>query len=444
MRRTRGLSVADGMLHAVMLGVAESYLGAMAVELGHRDVALALLTTIPLVVGALAQLAAGPLTRWLGGRRRMIVAGASLQAVSQLGLVAIALGHETGIWPLLVVKTLFWTSGAVIAPVWNAWMMSLTDARGRERWFAWRSAAVHLALVGAYLGAGFFLDHARHVGALFRGFAILYGVGIAARLVSAVLLRLHADPPPEAPSEDTPAGSGARLRRALTSGEWRVALLVAGVMFGTYVAVPFFTPYMLRELGLDFDTYALLTSVAILTKSLVFPFYGPLAERLGLRRVMLGAGALVTCLPLAWALVPTVPGLVVVEVFSGVAWAGFEFATFQLLLQGSPASCRVEFFSLASSVAGVAQLAGALVGSAALAGLALSYQEVFIASAALRGAAVLLIATPLGRGLARWPIRKVLLWLSNVRVVAGVERRPVVTNAPPEDAVAGPPDALDS
>jgi len=443
LRRTRALSVADGMLHAVMLGVAESYLGALAVELGHRDVALALLITVPLVLGALAQLAAGPLTRWLGGRRRMIVAGATLQALSQLGLVAIALDQETALWPLLVVKTLFWTSGAVIAPVWNAWMVSLTEARTRERWFAWRSAAVHLALVCAYLGAGFFLDHARHLGALFRGFAILYGVGIVARLTSAVLLRLHADPPPEAQGQDAPAGSGARLRRALTAGEWRVAMLVAGVMFGAYFAVPFFTPYMLRELKLDFDTYALLTSVAILTKSLVFPFYGPLAHWLGLRPVMVGSGLLVACLPLAWALVPTVPGLVVVEVFGGVAWAGFEFATFQLLLQGSPASCRVEFFSLASSATGLAQLAGALAGSAALTGLDLSYREVFMVSAALRGAAVLLIATPLGRGLTRRPIRTVLVWLSNIRVVAGVERRPVITNTHPEEAdPSSPPDPV--
>lgn len=414
-----------------MLGVAESYLGALAVELGHRDFALALLMTVPLVVGALTQLAAGPLTRWIGGRRRMIVVGATLQALSQVGLVAIALSGDTRLWPLLVVKTVFWTTGAAIAPVWNAWIVSLTEDEGRERWFAWRGAAVHLALVSAYLGGGFFLDHQRRAGALFRAFAILYLIGIASRLASATLLRLHADPP--VVEDDGPAGVRARLGAALRGGEWRVALLVTGVMFGTYVAVPFFTPFMLRELHLDFDTYALLTSVAILTKSVVFPLYGPIARAVGLRAVMVVAGLTLTGLPLAWALAPQVGYLFVVEVFSGIAWAGFEFATFQLLLQASPASCRVEFFSLASAATGLAQLVGALAGSAVLAGLALSYREVFMLSAALRGAAVLLIATPLGRRVAGWPIRRVMLWLSNVRVVAGVERRPVVTNAPPTD-----------
>jgi len=229
-----------------------------------------------------------------------------------------------------------------------------------------------------------------------------------------------------------------KLRNIVLTALGAVALLVAGVMFGTYIAVPFFTPFMLRELHLDFDTYALLTSVAILTKSLVFPFYGPLALRLGLRPVMVGAGLLVACLPLAWAVVPTVSGLFVVEVFSGIGWAGFEFATFQLLLQGSPGSCRVEFFSLASSATGIAQLAGALVGSAALAEFTLSYREVFICSAAVRAAAVLLLATPLGRRVGGWPIRQVMVWLSNVRVVAGVERRPVVTNSPADERDVAP------
>src|SRR5690606_31190296 len=78
-KRTLAWSVLDGVLHAVMLGVSESYLGAFAVELGHREAALALLATLPPLCGALCQLAAPWLVGLLGNRKRLVVLGAALQ-----------------------------------------------------------------------------------------------------------------------------------------------------------------------------------------------------------------------------------------------------------------------------------------------------------------------------------------------------------------------------
>lgn len=81
LRAARRLSVLDGMLHAVMLGTGESYLGALAVELGHGGRELALLVTVPMLCGALSQLAAMRLARLVGSRRRLVVAAAAGQAL---------------------------------------------------------------------------------------------------------------------------------------------------------------------------------------------------------------------------------------------------------------------------------------------------------------------------------------------------------------------------
>jgi len=80
----------EGMLHAAMLGVAESYLGAFAVELGHRDGALAMLATLPLLVGSSAQLLASPLVSLLGSRKRLVVLGAAAQALTHIAFTVIA------------------------------------------------------------------------------------------------------------------------------------------------------------------------------------------------------------------------------------------------------------------------------------------------------------------------------------------------------------------
>ena len=62
------VSMLEGCLHAVMVGVTESYLGAFAVELGHGPRALALLATLPLLAGAGSQLLSPWFCAGLGGR----------------------------------------------------------------------------------------------------------------------------------------------------------------------------------------------------------------------------------------------------------------------------------------------------------------------------------------------------------------------------------------
>src|SRR6187549_2410755 len=98
------ISVVEGMLHASMVGVAESYLGAFAVELGHRDGALALLATIPLLAGSSAQLLASPLVSVLGSRKRLVVLGAAMQALTHVAFGSLAWAQSHSFALLLAAK----------------------------------------------------------------------------------------------------------------------------------------------------------------------------------------------------------------------------------------------------------------------------------------------------------------------------------------------------
>ncbi|MFH1809415.1 MAG: MFS transporter [Pseudomonadota bacterium] len=422
-RRALTLSVVDGMCYSVMVGVSESYLGALAVELGHRDTALALLVTVPILTGALAQLGTGVLVDWLGSRRRVAVVGALGQALCHLGFLAIAWTGHSSLWSLLLVKVLFWISGSIIAPAWNAWMGSLTEGIRRERYFAWRSAAVYLALLLSYVGAGVLLEHGRLHHRLLAAYAVLYVVALLVRVASATALALQAEPP--LPYQER-GRTRQRLILALRTARWPVALFVAAMMFGVHISAPYFTPYILRTLGQDYTTYALLTSVSILTKTLVFPLYHRIGERLGLRATLVIAGIGVALVPLWWSLITSIPTLFAVEALSGVVWAGFEFASFQLLLSSADDDCRVEFFSLATSLSGLMQLLGSLVGSMALLHLALNYTDVFMLSSAARAVPLLLLLSPAVVVAMRGPLPRMFMRVISVRAVGGVEQRPIL------------------
>ncbi len=421
-QRALRLSVAEGALHAVMIGVGESYLGALAVELGHQDLALALLVTVPLLAGAVAQLASGFLVSVLGSRRLVIV-GASLQAASHLALAAIALFGHNGLWSLLLAKTAFWVSGAVITPPWNAWMTRLTDGIDKPRYFARRSGIHSVALLVAFLSAGSVLETAREAGHVFSAFASLLIVGLLARTASAILLAFQQDSPPP-PTTTSPA---TRLVNAARTSQWRVAVFVSLVMFGAQVAVPFFTPFMLRELRLGYGAYSGLLAVSILAKAIAYPLFDRVIKVIGLRGILLFSGVGVAIVPMVWVSASSLTELIFIQTVGGIVWAGFEFAHFQLLMGSATEDCRVEFFALAGTGTGLAQLGGSMIGSHLLDVGAVDYRGVFALSALLRAAPLALLVSPwLTAVAARTPFRRIFVRIGSVRPEAGVVRTPII------------------
>jgi MFS family permease len=386
--RSLKLSVLDGMLHAVMVGLSETYIGAFAVELGHRDAALAVLMTVPLLVGALGQLFTATLVAWLGSRKRVVVVSALIQAASHVLLWQLARRGDTAFAPLMIAATMFWGSGLVLGPAWNSWMAALTREVGRARYFAMRSAALNVALLLSFSAAGYALSRARDGGVVLATFAWMFAIAMVVRLLSVMTLAAKIDPDPiPARGEST----WQRTRVALSQGRFRVAVFAAVMMFGAHVSVPFYTPYMLRTLRLDMLAYAWLIAAAIASKALCFGLWRRAAERFGMPSVLLGASVVVAALPVQWVWFTSVPSLLIVQLVSGAAWGGFEYASLQLLLRDAPQGQEVEFFSVANSGSGVLQVIGALLGSALLSLPDASYHTAFVASSLLRGVSLLLL-----------------------------------------------------
>lgn len=381
------MSIVDGVLFALMLGVSESYFGACAVALGHGDTALALLATLPLFAGASAQAFTSPLVLWLGSRKRLVAAGALVQALSHLGLIAIAALALPSFWILLALIVLYYVSGMIIQPAWGAWMGELTERRDRERFFQMRSTCMSVSTLSAFLWAGYQLrDGAAHHD-VSHTYAWLFGVGFAARLASSVLLHRQPDPLPV--RRDNLRRVLARTRSAVRGDGFRIAIVLGVWMLGAHVSIPFYAPYMLKTLELGYDGYALVCAVQLLSKAAAFPFTRWVSRRIGLTRMMAWSMAGAALVALLWGVAQNTATLVLAQVLSGVAWAGYEFSSFQVLLRNARPKQRVEFLAMAASFGGLMQLSGALFGSFLLARAGLHYRDIFVVSALARALPVL-------------------------------------------------------
>lgn len=387
--RALKLSIVDGMLHAIMLGFSESYVGALAVALGHDDVNLGLLATIPIVVGALAQLLSGPAVAVLGGRKRVVVLAAALQACCLLGFSALALAEESRLGPFLVLKCLFWFLASIGVPAWGAWIAVLTEDVERERYFAWRLGFVHLALLAGFSGAGTFLQSCSHHSRQMWGFGVVFAVGTVARGLSSLVLAAQYEP--VSSSVMRARSSLQRLRMALAEGHWRSAYYLAALLFAGNLAIPFFTPYMLRTLQLSYGAFTWLMALSVAAKAVSYTFCHRATARVGLYGLVSICGLGVAIVPVLWGLCDGLVALSAIQVASGVAWAGVEFATYQLLLRGAGDEVRLEFLALSASLSAVAQLGGAIIGGQLLDRFQLAYVDLFILSGMCRAVALLVL-----------------------------------------------------
>lgn len=421
--RSLRLSILDGLFYAVMVGVCESYLGAFAVALGHGSTAIALLVTLPLLFGAISQLYAPVLVARLGNRKRLIVASVLVQAlIAMPALLVIALRADTSFAMLLLAKTLFWTSGSIAGAVWNAWMEALTRGVDRARYFALRSMGVQLVLLVAFVGAGVYLRWRSNDGQQLLAFAALFALAIVARLCSAGALALKLD----IESRSSELSPLARLAAARREGPFRVPVFLGVFMLGAQISIPFFTPYMLNVLKLDLLEFSVVTAASILAKALFFPLCAGAALLIGMRGLLTSSVIVISAVPMAWTLVDGLPGLLALQIVSGAVWAGWEYASLQLLMRYAPRALGTEYFALAAALSGVLQLVGSLLGSGLLLLTQDDYHAAFALSTAGRTGALLLLLPWLSSLTDRgaWP--PLFTRIMTVRPTQGAVHRPIL------------------
>jgi hypothetical protein len=267
------------------------------------------------------------------------------------------------------------------------------------------------------------LDAFEGAGTPLRGFAILYGVALLVRLSGAFVLSRKAAfmgagvPRPRAP-----------LRAIVRASRFRIALFAAAMLFGAQIAVPFFTPYMLSELGLSLAEFAMLTSISVGAKAIAFPLWRRTLPGIGSRRALALSGALIASVPLFWAVFHDFETLIIAQLVGGIAWAGYELTSLELLMGDAPKEGPVEFHAMASSMAGVTQVAGSLLGGVALARLGLGYTEIFLLSALGRALALAILLPTLPKTLRRVPVESGAV---SVRPSTGAVRAPVIGDEDP-------------
>jgi MFS family permease len=422
----------DGVAFSFMVGVGESFVAPFALALGLGDVTAGLIATAPMLVGALLQLVTPFAVHWLGSHKRWVVLCAALQGASFLPLVGGALAGGMAVGLLYLTVSLYWGLGMATSPAWNTWVETLVPRPLRARYFAQRARWAQAALLLGLAAGGLALHLGAQRGEPVRAYALVFGAALVARGISARFLSLQSEPKP-APLGETWISPGAIRRHVRSGGHGRLLAYLLVFQSSVWIAAPYFTPYMLGPLGLDYGTFAALTGSALLARIVALPTLGRAAHRFGTRRILWLGSLGIVPLPALWLVSHSLPWLLFLQLLGGVSWAAYELATLLSFFEHIPPHSRTSVLSVYNLAQAMAIVTGGAVGGLLL-GLGghagPSYLPLLIVSALARLASLAMLrgVPDVVPPMAQPPALRTL----SVRPSAGALQRPVLPALPDE------------
>ncbi len=365
-------SILDGTFASSMIGFGESFFAAFAVFLKANNIQLGLLSSLPLTVGSLSQLLSNKLIKFFNSRKKFVYIMALLQGLMYVPIALVFFLGESRVFHLILFACLYWIFGMILGPAWNSWMGDLVDEKKRGSYFGRRGKITGFAAFVSFLIAGYILKQfTGETITQYVGFAAIFGLALISRIISFIYLTKKYEPEYKI-AHEAEFSLLDFVKQARFRNFGLFVLYLCSMNFSLYVAAPFFTPYILTDLKLDYLTFTIILAAMIIVKMFLMPVWGKASDRFGTKKVLGLTGFLMPLSPLLWLFSRDVLYLIIIQVYSGFIWAGFEISSFNFIFDTTSPQKRATCVAYYNVLNGIAILAGAMIGS-----LIVKYNSVF-------------------------------------------------------------------
>lgn len=365
--------IKDGVAYSIMDGAGLRFITPYALALGSSNKFIGFLTMFPSFLGNLLRMLFNKMYE-TNSRKKTVKFWVSVQAFFWFPLILtgvlyfffnLSLIYSLAL--LIVSYCGIVVSGALAIPAWNSWMQDLVQ-EDRGKFFSKRNRIMGFTtLVIMFLG-GFLLDYfeKREV---FFGFMILFLVAAFGRFFSIHYLKKQYEP--KFKYDPSTYFSFIDFIKRMSSNNFGKFVIFASLMsFGVAISSPFFAVYMIKDLQLSYISFTLITMGSIISTLFFLPFWGKVSDKYGTVLVFRFCAFFISLVPVFWLvssflnlnLISLIVLLVIIEMFSGFVWAGYNLSTTNFIYDAVSrqrlAIC-VTYFSFISSIG---YLIGGLLG----------------------------------------------------------------------------------
>ena len=357
-------SINDGVSHAVMLGCGESYLGAFSIFLRASTLQVGLLATLPQLFGAVMQ--------WVGAlnmdrfhsRRLAVILGASTQAATLIPIALLPFLFGKGnlsILFLLALMMVYYGANGSVVPAWNSLIGDLVKQEVRGRFFGHRNRLTGMSTFISLSLAGVILHLFEKAGLAEVGFLVAFSAAFLARLNSVRWLSRYEDPGFRI-SPDQVFTFRQFLRRSPYSNFAKFVFFIGAINLGVAFSAPYFALYMLRDLHFSYVEFTVVIAVSTITQFFTFRYWGRLSDRFGNKKVLNLCGWGVALIPLLWLFSPHILYLILIQIFGGIVWSGFNLASANFIFDAVSPPKRARCVAYQGLVNGIFVFIGSLGG----------------------------------------------------------------------------------
>ena len=352
------------------------FLAAYALAMGANNFQIGILAALPFIMQPL-QIPSILLVEKLK-RRKVLATGTFLRAQAlwfPIALTPLFLDVPGGgaISVLLGLMAVRGMITAVTTCSWNGWVRDLVPQSILGRFFSQQLTFGTVAAVVFGLGAAIFVDYWKGSASAENAvygytMALLFGavfLGMAGPLFMSLM--------PEPLMQLAPWGQPSLLETVATPLRDRNFRQLMGFLFlrgfTANLTIPFFAVYMLQRLGMPLSAVISLAVLSQVFNVLFLRVWGPMADQYGSKAILSISTSLYVLVILGWAFTTmperyflTIPLLVVLHIFAGIATAGVTLTTGTIGMKLAPQGQATAYLAGASLATSLGAGLGPLVG----------------------------------------------------------------------------------
>ena len=351
----------DGGAASVTAGLTGSYITPYALNLQATTQQIGYLASFPNFANMLVQLLAPLVAERAGSRKKFILIAVFIQAILYFPILLIPFIFQTQhVWWLILLFTLSTAAGGIVAPPWGAMMADLVPGDLRGSYFGLRNRINgFIALLFSFVSGGLLQVLTNNTRLAFA--IILAGAGIA-RLVSVYYLYLMDEPHPRY-KNPLPRQSIWQISKDLF--HTNVGRFIVFVMFLTCaqnIGAPFFSPYMLRDLQINYMDFQIIHAASAVMQMLVVTWWGRHADRAGNIRILQICALMIPFIPMLWLVSSSVIWMSLVQLLAGFTWAGFNLCAGLFIYDATPQENRTRYIAIFGALNAFGAMVGAFIG----------------------------------------------------------------------------------
>lgn len=352
-----------GAYWAAMVGFGETYISPFAIFLGASRAVIALLVSLPQLIGPLIGLVSANIVDRVKDRKLLTILGVLTQAIMWIPFcIAVFLPTNIAIIVVIISFTIYASTSYFNAPPWISLVGDIIPEDKRGHYIGFANVIIHTIILVTSFVAGEVLDLWSGVSHLQKiGFLILFGAAFIVRIISMCYVSLMYESTYTVQKGDYFSFIDF-IRRAPQSNFVRFVFYVAFFNFSMYIAAPFFAVYMLRDLKFNYLQFAIASNALIIGIIATISYWGKLADRFGNKKILTVTGYGVVLCPLLWLISTSPIYIYIIQFYAGVMWSGFGLSIGNFIFDAVTPPKRARCTAYFNVINGFAIFLGAMLG----------------------------------------------------------------------------------